>query len=110
MLVGKVTIRNFFYQPGGYFIVPLSIISELPKKWCYLDQQTAKAEPNDTVQTFDEKLIVDTAKNRREIGTDSTAGWFAYIWKDLLILRRSLSCAQNLKRWYQPILLGLKIV
>ena len=77
-----------YFKSGGYVIVPLSIISKMPKKWCYLDKQAKKAKIADAVQIFDDKLIINTAKNRRKIAADPNSGWFAYIWRDLLFVKK----------------------
>jgi len=77
-----------FFKPDGYVIAPLSVISKLPNKWCYLTKKTVNSEDNNSLQIFDDNLIFHTLGEKQGIVTDLISDWFAYIWKDLLFIKK----------------------
>ena len=80
--------NNTYLKSGGYFIVPLSVISKLPNRWSYLDSKKIKPGEKDFVHIFDDKLIFHATGANPGIATDSNSGWFVYIWKDLFFFKK----------------------
>ncbi len=80
--------NNTFLKSGGYFIVPLSVISKLPNRWTYLDRKKVQPNNKDFVHIFDDNLIFHATGGNPGIATDSNSGWFVYIWKDLFFFKK----------------------
>jgi hypothetical protein len=76
-----------FLKSDAYIIIPLSVISKLPNRWCYLNSKAENSQTS-SAHVFDDKLIFHASEENIRIGADPKNSWFAYISKDLLFIKK----------------------
>jgi len=79
--------NKIMFKKGGFFIVPVNIISELSNSWVDLDKNK-KITSSNYIKTYSDKLFIKTNDLQFKVGTDNISGWVAYVYQDLLFVAK----------------------
>lgn len=78
---------------GGYVLIPLNKKSRFKAGWSQMHRANGREfydgdQPDITqARVVDGVLVVSTVGNVTKIGADSTAGWIAYAWEKILLIK-----------------------
>ena len=102
-------IQTLSVKPGGYLIVPLSIISKYPSRFITYDY-AKKRDYNPSIsdsKIVNENLIYATKGKNITLQSDASDGWFGYVLEDkMLLVKYSM---QYYKRTDNPLIFTAKI-
>ncbi len=102
-------IQTLSVKPGGYLIIPLSMISRYQSRFItYDDSGKIEYVPVTTgSKIVNERLIFSTKGENITLRSDASDGWFGYVLDDkMLLVKYSL---QNYKKTDNPLIFTAKI-
>lgn len=103
-------IQTLSVKPGGFLIIPLSMISQYPLRFITYDP-FGKVEVTPSIadsKIVNEKLIFPTKGKNIALQTDASDGWFGYVLDDkMLLVKYSL---QDYKKTDNPLIFRAKIL
>lgn len=103
-------IQTRSVKPGGYLVIPLSMISRYPLGVIAYDQ-SGKIQQNQpslrTSKIIEQKLIYPTKGENITLRTDGTDGWFGYILEDKMLIIKYHP--QKYKKKELPLVFNAKI-